>query len=149
LDLFDLPHHRGRQSPVSNGRRRTASRNRLESAAGPVQPEEATNEGPAKTGLGEEIMHYIAIAIATLLVGTMSAQAQAPSWSPPAENQRCPSKWGAADERGAANHQKPAAVLNAAKLIKTGEVIELGHASATRCRSSARAASTCTSSARS
>jgi kynurenine formamidase len=54
-------------------------------------------------------------------------QAQAPSWTVPAENQRCPSKWGANDERGSMNHQKPAAVLNAAKLIKTGEVIELAH----------------------
>jgi hypothetical protein len=45
----------------------------------------------------------------------------------PAENQRCPSKWGANDERGSANHMKPASVLTAAKLIKTGEVIELGH----------------------
>jgi kynurenine formamidase len=71
-------------------------------------------------------MKHFAIAAAALLVGTMSVQAQAPSWTPPAENQRCPSKWGAADERGSANHQKPEAVLNAAKLIKTGEVIELG-----------------------
>jgi kynurenine formamidase len=54
-------------------------------------------------------------------------QAQAPSWTVPAESQRCPSKWGAADERGSVNHQKAAAVLNAAKLIKTGEVIELAH----------------------
>ena len=58
--------------------------------------------------------------------GTM-AGAQAPSWSPPAEKERCPSKWGAGDERGAGNHQKPAAVLKAAGLIKTGEVIELAH----------------------
>jgi kynurenine formamidase len=56
-----------------------------------------------------------------------AALAQTPSWMPPAENQRCPSKWGKDDERGSANHQKPAAVLNATKLIKTGEVIELGH----------------------
>jgi kynurenine formamidase len=67
------------------------------------------------------------LAASALLIGTLAANAQTPSWSPPAENQRCPSKWGAADERGAANHQKPAAVMNAAKLIKTGEVIELGH----------------------
>ena len=40
---------------------------------------------------------------------------------------RCPSKWGAGDERGAGNHMKPQSVLNATKLIKTGEVIELGH----------------------
>ena len=45
----------------------------------------------------------------------------------PAESQRCPSKWGAADERGSINHMKPAAVQKAAQLIKTGEVIELGH----------------------
>jgi kynurenine formamidase len=62
-----------------------------------------------------------------ILLAATAAQAQAPSWTVPAENQRCPSKWGAADERGSANHQKPAAVLNAAKLIKTGEVIELAH----------------------
>jgi kynurenine formamidase len=45
----------------------------------------------------------------------------------PAENQRCPSKWGAGDERGSGNLMKPAAVLEAAKLIKTGEVIDLSH----------------------
>jgi len=68
----------------------------------------------------------LAIALATvMLAGT--TQAQTPSWSPPPESARCPSKWGAGDERGAGNHMKPQAVLNAAKLIKTGEVIELGH----------------------
>src|ERR671918_1348782 len=56
-----------------------------------------------------------------------AAQAQQPSWSPPAPSERCPSKWGAADERGSMNHMKPAAVLAATKLIRTGEVIELGH----------------------
>jgi kynurenine formamidase len=56
-----------------------------------------------------------------------AASAQTPSWTPPPENQRCPSKWGAADERGSMNHQKPDAVLKAAKLIRTGEVFELGH----------------------
>jgi kynurenine formamidase len=72
-------------------------------------------------------MKIATLAASALLIGTVAANAQAPSWSPPAENQRCPSKWGAADERGAVNHQKPATVMNAAKLIKTGEVIELGH----------------------
>ena len=62
---------------------------------------------------------------ATLMAGT-AALAQAPSWTPPPESARCPSKWGAGDERGSANHMKPQAVLNAVKLIKTGEVIELG-----------------------
>ena len=50
----------------------------------------------------------------------------AQSWQPPSPEQRCPSKWGAADERGAANYMTPATVANAARLIRTGEVIELG-----------------------
>jgi len=54
-------------------------------------------------------------------------QSQAPSWSVPAENQRCPSKWGAGDERGSGNLMKPQVVLDAVKLIKTGEVIDLAH----------------------
>jgi kynurenine formamidase len=69
----------------------------------------------------------VSIVAATLLLGTIAASAQTPSWTPPSPSQRCPSKWGAADERGSGNHMRPQAVLNAAKLIKTGEVIELGH----------------------
>lgn len=61
----------------------------------------------------------------TLAFAVSSAAAQ--SWRPPAESERCPSKWGAGDERGAANHMKPASVLAATKLIRSGEVIELGH----------------------
>jgi kynurenine formamidase len=52
----------------------------------------------------------------------------AQSWQPPAPAERCPSKWGAADERGAANYMRPETVLRATQLIKTGEVIELGWA---------------------
>jgi len=48
------------------------------------------------------------------------------SWIPPAESQRCPSKWGGGDERGSGNLMKPEEVLKAAKLIRTGEVLELG-----------------------
>lgn len=51
---------------------------------------------------------------------------QAQSWSPPAPEARCPSKWGAADVRGAANLQNAQQVLKAASLIRTGEVVELG-----------------------
>ena len=61
---------------------------------------------------------------AALLIIPLAAQAQ---WRPPTEAQRCPSKWGAGDERGSANHQKPAAILKATRLIRTGEAIELGH----------------------
>jgi kynurenine formamidase len=57
-----------------------------------------------------------------MLVGG-SAVAQ---WRPPADSERCPSKWGAADQRGSANHATPANVLRATRLIKTGAVIELG-----------------------
>src|SRR5215510_15950965 len=57
----------------------------------------------------------------------MPLAAAAQTWKVPPESQRCPSKWGAGDERGSMNHQKPAAVLNAARLIKSGEVIELAH----------------------
>ena len=53
--------------------------------------------------------------------------AHAQSWTPPSERERCPTKWGAGDERGAANHMGPDAVLRAARLIRTGEVIELAH----------------------
>jgi kynurenine formamidase len=52
--------------------------------------------------------------------------AAAQSWTPPPDSQRCPSKWGPTDERGAGNHMKPETVLRAARLIKTGEVFELG-----------------------
>jgi kynurenine formamidase len=63
------------------------------------------------------------LAVALVLVSTI---ASAQTWKPPAESERCPSKWGAGDERSAANHMTPALVLSAARLIRTGEVIELG-----------------------
>jgi kynurenine formamidase len=50
----------------------------------------------------------------------------AQTWEPPPPAQRCPSKWGANDERGAANHMNPQTVLRATRLIKTGEMVELG-----------------------
>jgi len=71
--------------------------------------------------------HALPIALLATLLATATAQAQTPSWTPPPDNVRCPSKWGAGDERGAGNHMKPQSVLNAVKLIKTGEVFELGH----------------------
>lgn len=60
------------------------------------------------------------------LILLMAPVATAQSWTPPSESQRCPSKWGAGDERGSGNLMKPEQVLKAAKLIRTGEVIELG-----------------------
>jgi kynurenine formamidase len=67
------------------------------------------------------------LAALSVLLAAGTAGAQAPSWSPPSDSQRCPSKWGANDERGSMNHQKPDAVLKAAKLIRSGEVMELAH----------------------
>jgi hypothetical protein len=67
------------------------------------------------------IAGYLGVALA-IAAGTATAQ----GWRPPTENQRCPSKWGAGDERGAANHMKPETVLRATRLIRSGEVIELG-----------------------
>jgi len=55
-------------------------------------------------------------------IGTAHAQA----WQPPADDKRCPSSWGAGDERGAVNLKGPETVVRAARLIRTGEVIELG-----------------------
>jgi kynurenine formamidase len=71
-------------------------------------------------------MRAIVVIVAALTVLVASAPVDAQSWLPPTDGQRCPSKWGAADQRGAANHMKPEAVLRAAKLIRTGEIIELG-----------------------
>src|SRR6266850_2679141 len=67
--------------------------------------------------------------ITTLIVVALtfaSSIASAQSWQPPAESQRCPSKWGAGDQRGSGNHMTAATVLRAARLIRTGEVFELG-----------------------
>jgi kynurenine formamidase len=69
-------------------------------------------------------MKPIVLALGVLAATSLDASAQ--SWRPPSPQERCPSKWGAADERGAANYVTPASVLEAARLIKTGEIVELG-----------------------
>jgi len=57
----------------------------------------------------------------------LATNAAAQSWQPPSPSERCPSKWGAGDERGSGNHMTPANVLRAARAIKTGETFELSH----------------------
>jgi hypothetical protein len=69
----------------------------------------------------------IGLSLTVVALGLSTAVAQSPSWRPPTDSQRCPSKWDATDERGAGNHMKPASVLETAQLIKTGEYVELGH----------------------
>jgi len=62
----------------------------------------------------------------TLLCLAAPRPGEAQSWQPPPDAQRCPSKWGADDQRGAGNHMKPETVLRAVQLMRTGQVIELG-----------------------
>ena len=60
-------------------------------------------------------------------LGLASFSVLAQSWTVPAPNVRCPSKWGANDERGSANHMNAKSVLRARELMRTGEVIEMAH----------------------
>jgi kynurenine formamidase len=71
-------------------------------------------------------MRSLIVITVVAALGALSAPLQAQSWQPPTDAARCPSKWGPGDERGAGNHMKPETVLRAARLIRTGEVIELG-----------------------
>src|SRR6266704_3083186 len=67
-----------------------------------------------------------ASAMLILAIAILPQSARAQGWNPPPPEQRCPSKWGASDERGAANLQTPQAVLKAARMIREGRVYELG-----------------------
>lgn len=75
----------------------------------------------------QPLTYYLSrLAIAVTFIFTCTA-IHAQTWQPPTDAQRCPVKWGADDQRGAGNHMKPETVLRASKLIRTGEVIELGY----------------------
>jgi kynurenine formamidase len=65
------------------------------------------------------------LAAITLSLALAAVAASAQTWQMPPESQRCPSKWGADDQRGSGNMMKPDVVVRAARLIKTGEVFEL------------------------
>src|SRR5688572_28616180 len=60
-----------------------------------------------------------------LMLAAMCAYSQ--SWQPPPDAGRCPSDWGAGDERGSGNLMGPKSVMRATSLIRTGEVFELAH----------------------
>ena len=62
---------------------------------------------------------WLVAAAAVAAVAATAALGQADRWYP--------SRWGAADQRGAANELTPAKVLEAKNLIKTGTVYQLGH----------------------
>jgi kynurenine formamidase len=57
---------------------------------------------------------------------TTFSYGQTQSWTPPTAEKRCPSKWGASDQRGAANLMTDKTVFDAARLIQKGEIFELG-----------------------
>ena len=57
-------------------------------------------------------------AVLSLAIAAAAAFAQQQNWFP--------SRWGAADEVGAANHITPAVVQRAAQLVRTGKVYSLG-----------------------
>lgn len=67
------------------------------------------------------------VAIGALAWSLAAGTAEAQTWRPPTDAERCPSMWGASDERGAGNLKGPDLVLRAARLIRSGEVIELAH----------------------
>ena len=63
-------------------------------------------------------------AILSTCVAGYACAASAQDWISP--EKRCPSPYGADDERGAANLQTPQSVLAAARLIREGKIYELG-----------------------
>ena len=71
-------------------------------------------------------MRVMTTVILGTVLGVWNGIAYGQSWQPPTDSQRCPSKWGSGDQRGSGNHMKPETVLRAARLIRTGEVFELG-----------------------
>jgi kynurenine formamidase len=73
------------------------------------------------------MIQTLVAAVATLIIISAGIEpAGAQNWQPPSDAERCPSRWGAEDERGAANLMQADVILRAARLIQVGEVIELG-----------------------
>jgi len=71
-------------------------------------------------------VNTIGLALGTAL-GLAGFSVLAQTWTVPTPSQRCPSKWGANDERGSGNHMNAKSVMRARELIRTGEVIEMAH----------------------
>ena len=66
------------------------------------------------------------ILLPVFLLASFSPLSSAQEWSMPSEAERCPSPWGEGDQRGSANLITPASIVEAMKLVKTGEMFELG-----------------------
>jgi hypothetical protein len=83
----------------------------------------------------------ISFSIVTGLALLVASRLFAQEWTPPPPEKRCPSPWGATDERGAANHMTPDTVLNAARLITEAKCTSSDASWSRRCRPSACGAS--------
>lgn len=81
----------------------------------------------SRTAPNMKALHSMVTLTAFLVYGFTIAPAAAQSWVPPSAAERCPSRWGADDQRGAANLMQPDVIVQAARLIRAGEIIELGH----------------------
>ena len=72
-------------------------------------------------------MRYSTLASAILLsLVFLASPTGAKTFQMPPDSERCPSRWGVGDERGSANWVTPQTILRATKLIRTGELFELG-----------------------
>ena len=69
---------------------------------------------------------FLAAAAVSLMWASPIAAQQAAAPAMQAAADWFPSKWGADDEKGAANHMTPQRISDAAKLVKSGKVYELG-----------------------
>lgn len=74
--------------------------------------------------MGRTFRQLLCVVAGAAVIAPSSVWAQ--GWMPPGPDKRCPSKWGAADVRGAANMMTPEAVMKATRLIRQGQVYELG-----------------------
>jgi len=71
-------------------------------------------------------MRSIRVMIFVLTFASAGVALHAQSWQMPTDAERCPSKWGPKDELGSGNLMKPEMALRAARLIRTGEMFQLG-----------------------
>jgi kynurenine formamidase len=71
-------------------------------------------------------MRSIRVMIFVLTFASAGVALHAQSWQMPTDAERCPSKWGPKDELGSGNLMKPEMALRAARLIRTGEIFQLG-----------------------
>src|SRR5262245_53168306 len=90
-------------------------------AQGVQPPRRIGRSGSGLPKRGRNRMHksvaILGLSFVMAFAGGAAAQ-DAQSW--------CKSKWGADDEKGAANHLNAQLALEAAKLVKTGKVYPLG-----------------------